>query len=129
VSHLSPAPRRRSPLGVLAAACAAGVLLAAPGSAAAAGPYVFCDRDFPAYDTCVSGGYQFPTEVQARDLNGSNRVCATQKYGSTASSTNQYDYACANYLAARLNPSNYGGYPAVHNGESWSQIMRGQFYL
>lgn len=107
----------------------AAALLACPSPSSAAGPYVFCDRSFTAYDTCVSSGLQLLVETQARDLNGSNRVCATQKGGIYPSSPNQYAYVCADYLASALNPNNWYGYPAVHNGENWSQIMRGQFYL
>lgn len=107
----------------------AAVTVPLPVGAAAAGPYIFCDRNYSAYDTCVGGNGHFLAETQARDLNGSNRVCATQKGGSSPSSANQYGYACANYLAGVLNYNGYYGYPAAHNGESWSQIMRGQFYL
>lgn len=106
-------------------------LLAGPASpmAHASGPYVFCDRTYPNYDTCVGGEGHIFSEVQARDLNGSNRVCATQKSGSSPSSPNQYSYACADYSAGVVNSAGLFGYPAAHNGENFSQIMRGQFYL
>lgn len=126
----APAPGARHVVraGALALlALLATAVLATPASAS--GPYVFCDRDYPAYDTCVSGSGYFLAETQARDLNGSNRVCATQKSGSSPSSSNQYSYACADYLAGVVNYNGYYGYPAAHNGEGWSQIMRGQFYL
>ena len=108
---------------------ACGLLLALGSSALAAGPYFFCDQNYSAYDTCVHGGGHFLDETQARDLNGSNRVCATQKSGPNPSSSNQYSYACADYLAGIVNYNGVFGYPAAHNGEGWSQIMRGQFYL
>jgi hypothetical protein len=114
---------------LLAAVTALVVAAAASGNAGAAGPYVFCDRDYSAYDTCVGGNAHFLRETQARDLNGSNRVCATQKSGPYPSSSNQYSYACANYSAGVINSNSLLGHPAAHNGENWSQIMRGQFYL
>jgi hypothetical protein len=110
----------------LLAAVAIGALASPAG---AAGPYIFCDRTYSGYDTCVGGNAHRLHETQARDLNGSNRVCATQKGGSSPSSPNQYSYACADYMAGVVNYLGLIGYPAAHNGESWSQIMRGQFYL
>ena len=59
----------------------------------------------------------------------SNRVCATQKSGSSPSSPNQYNYACANYLVGLSNSAGLWGSPSVHNGEGYAQLMRGQFYL
>lgn len=90
---------------------------------------MFCDRTYTAYDTCVGGNAHVFAQVEARDLNGSNRVCATQKSGPQPNSSNQYAYACANYRAGVVNINGLLGYPAAHNGENWSQIMRGQFYL
>jgi len=107
------------------AVCAGWATSGAEGS----GPYVFCERTYPAYDTCVGGNDHVFAEVQARDLNGSNRVCATQKSGSQPNSPNQYPYACADYRAGVVNVYGLRGYAAAHNGESWSQVMRGQFYL
>lgn len=131
MTELTPTrgPRATRRVAYLGALLGAAAVLTFPSGAAAAGPYIFCDRDYPGYDTCVGGNGHFLAETQARDLNGSNRVCATQKSGSSPGSSNQYSYACANYLAGVLNYNGYFGYPAAHNGESWSQIMRGQFYL
>lgn len=127
--HRSPNRARSAKLALAVALLAP--LLAGPASplAHASGPYVFCERTYSNYDTCVGGeGHTF-AQVQARDLNGSNRVCATQKSGSDPSSPNQYSYACADYSAGVVNNLNLFGYPAAHNGENFSQIMRGQFYL
>jgi hypothetical protein len=110
------------------AAIVAGACTATATPAHAGGPYFFCDRDIGAFDTCVHGADHQLERTQARDLNGSNRVCATQKWGSSAGSTNQYSWACADYLAERWNGNGYVGFPAVRNAEGWSQLMRGQFY-
>jgi hypothetical protein len=75
-----------------------------------------------------SNGHYF-AEVDAHDNNGSNRVCATQKSGPNPSSPNQYNYSCANGDAGVVNYLSLFGYAAAHNGENWSQIMEGLFYL
>jgi len=130
--HRVPKRRAISLVRRSSAACLVSLAVCigwAASTAEGSGPYVFCERSYPAYDTCVGGNDHVFTEVQARDLNGSNRVCATQKSGSRPNSPNQYPYACADYRAGVVNVDRVRGYPAAHNGESWSQTMRGQFYL